>query len=186
MAETPPPGLILAPDDIDRAFADGSLFARSAFRLELLDEYDSPITRERLARFLAGEPEDQNVRDYWDQVVGNARRAGKIMQRVHLVSEPLSDYLRFEFDFYHGSTEAGEDIRILTAEAAVGLDLPDFDYWLFDDARAAVMHYADRGAWLRTEIVTEPGFIEHCRRWRRAALSRAIPLKAYMAGRSAA
>jgi hypothetical protein len=186
MTETPPPGLIMAPDDIDRAFGDGSLFARSAFRLELLDEYDSQITRERVARFLAGEPEDHDVRDYWDQVVGNARRAGKVMERVHVISEPLTDYLRFEFDFYHGSIKAGEDIRILTADAAVGLDLPDFDYWLFDDARAAVMYYADRGAWLRTEIITEPGFIEHCRRWRRAALSSAIPLKAYMAGWSAA
>jgi hypothetical protein len=38
MTVTPPPGIIMAPDDIDRAFGDGSLFARSAFRLELLDE----------------------------------------------------------------------------------------------------------------------------------------------------
>jgi hypothetical protein len=186
MTVTPPPGIIMAPDDIDQAFGDGSLFARSAFRLELLDDYDSPITRERIARFLAGEPEDQDVRDYWDQVVGDARQAGKIMERVHVVSEPLTDYLRFEFDFYRGSVRAGEDIRILTADDAAGLELPGFDFWLFDDSRAAVMYYAERGVWLRTEIVTEPGFVEHCRRWRRAALSRAIPFNTFMAERSAA
>jgi hypothetical protein len=180
--ETAPPGRVVLPAEIDEAFGNGTLFGRSAFRLELLDEYDSPITRERVARFLAGEAEDQDVRDYWDQVVGDARQGGKVMERVHVVAEaPLTDYLRFEFDFYRGSVRAGEDIRILPDHAAAGLDLPGLDFWLFDDEQAAVMYYAERGAWLRTEIVSDPSFVASCQRWRAAALSRAIPLTDYMA-----
>jgi hypothetical protein len=114
MTKTAPPGRVVAPADMDAAFGDGSLFERSAYRLELLAEYDSPRTRIRVARFLAGEPEDAEVRAYWDALVGDARRAGKVMQRVHVVAEPLTDYLRFEFDFYRGSIAAGEDIRILS------------------------------------------------------------------------
>ena len=35
------------------------------------------------------------------------------MQRVHVVSEPLTDYLRFEITGYRLNVEAGEDVRIL-------------------------------------------------------------------------
>jgi len=181
-----PPGTIIMPAEIDTRFGDGSLFNRSAYRLELLDEYDSPHTRVRVARFLAGQPDDAEVRAYWDRVVGEARRAGKSMQRVHVITEPLTDYLRFELAFYRGSVRAGEDFRILPGDLATGLDLPGFDYWLFDDERAAVMYYGDRGTWLRTEIVTEPSFVADGCRWRAQALSRAIPLGDYTADGSAA
>lgn len=186
MASVPPRGLVAIPAEIDQAFGDGSLFSRSAYRLEQLDEYDSPRTRIRVARFLAGQPEDAEVRAYWDSVVGEARRAGKVMERVHVVAEPLTDYLRFELDFYRGSVAAGEDIRILPADLAAGLDLPAFDYWLFDDRRAGVLYYGERGTWLRTEIVTDPGFVADCRRWRDVAMSHAIKLGDYTTGRAAA
>jgi hypothetical protein len=186
MSMSAPVGVAVAPAEIDRKFGDGSLFARSAYRLELLDEYDSPRTRVRVARFLAGQPEDAEVRAYWDAVIRDARQAGKVVRRVHVVAEPLTDYLRFELDFYRGSAAAGEDIRILPADVAAGLNLPGFDYWLFDDQCAAVMYYGERGAWLRTEFVTDPAFVASCQRWRDAALSVALPLDAYMADRSAA
>ncbi len=64
------------------------LFEREAFRLELLDEYDAPATRERVRRFLAGEPQNLKVRAYWDGLIADARRAGKNMSRVHVVTEP--------------------------------------------------------------------------------------------------
>lgn len=180
-----PPGVVVQPAEFDARFGDGTLFARSAYRLETLNEYDSPETRIRVARFLAGEPDLPQIRAYWDQVISEARQAGKIMQRVHVVSEPLTDYLRFELACYEFSVEAGEDIRILPATATADLDLPSFDYWLFDEQRAAVMYYGRRGTWLRTEIVTDPEFIADCREWRDAALSRAIPLSNYLGERSA-
>jgi hypothetical protein len=175
----------MKPAEIDAAFGDGSLFQQSAYRLERLDEYDAPETRERMRRWRAGQPQGADIRAYWDAVVGDARRAGKSMRRVHWVSEPVTDYLRFEFDFYRGSVAAGEEIRILPARLSTGVELPEFDYWLFDDERAAVMYYGDRGAWLRTEIVTDPAFIEACCHWRDSAWSAALPLDAYLAERSA-
>lgn len=181
-----PPGAIVQPTEIDARFGDGTLFTRSAYRLETLDEYDSPKTRIRVSRFLAGEPDPPEIRTYWDRVVTEGRQAGKTMQRVHLVAEPLTDYLRFEFSCYEASVRAGEDIRILPTSAAAGLNLPGFDYWLFDDQRAAVMYYGDRGTWLRTEMVTDSGFVAACRHWRQEAISRAVPLSVYLTERSAA
>jgi len=51
-------------------------------------------------------------------MIGDAVRAGKVFQRVHVVREPLTDYLRYEFGWsYPPYVEAGEDIRILVAQA---------------------------------------------------------------------
>jgi len=47
-----PPGTIIMPAEIDARFGDGSLFKHSAYRLELLDDDDSPSARVRVARFL--------------------------------------------------------------------------------------------------------------------------------------
>lgn len=64
-APAAPRGTIIMPAEIDARFGDGSLFRHSAYRLELLDEYDAPSTRMRVARFLGGQPDDAEVRAYW-------------------------------------------------------------------------------------------------------------------------
>jgi len=183
-----PPGLVRTPAQIDEAFGNGSLFTRTAYRLELLDEYDSPETRERIRLWLAGEPQGEDVRAYWDAVIRDAHRRGATMTRVHAIPSdgPLNNYLRFEFDFYRGSVEAGEDVRILPAGLANDIDLGVHDYWLFDNDRVLVNYYGGRGTWLRAEIVDDPAFVAACRRRRDAALSRAIPLNAYLARSTAA
>src|SRR5215831_6456850 len=181
----------MTPAEIDRGFADGTLFDHSAYRLELLDWYTSPKTEQRLARFLAGEKVTPAERAAWLSMLDRDRKAGKTFARVHVIAEPLSDYLRYELACYESSVAAGEDIRILPAEKAAGLDLPDFDYWLFDEAEpgkawAAVQLYGDRGAWLGANVITDPAFVADCRRWRHAAMSKAVPLDTYITERSAA
>lgn len=177
--------------DIDRGFAEGTLFHHTAYRLELLDWYTSPKTEQRLARFLAGEKVTADERAPWLSMLRRDRAAGKTFARVHVIGEPLTDYLRYELACYESSAAYGEDIRILDADAADALDLPAFDYWLFDEAFpgkawVAVQRYGERGAWLGAEVSTDPGFVADCRRWRETAMSRAVPLSDYMAERSAA
>jgi hypothetical protein len=171
---------IMSPDEFDAQFT--ALSERECFRLELLDCYNSADTRARVKRFLAGEPDDPGYRQAWDVLVREARRIGKVMSRVHVVTEPLSDYLQFEIDFYRGSVVAGEDIRILPRTQAAELDLPKFDFWLFDDA-AAVMCYDEAGTWLRAEMSSTTEFVASCRRWRDTAMKDAVPLTDYIKGR---
>lgn len=185
-----PADRIMTPAEIDQGFADGTLFGRSAYRLETLDWYTSPATEARIARFLAGEPVTAAEREGWLSMLRRDIAAGKTFSRVHVISEALTDYLRYELACYQSSADSGEDIRILAAELAAGLDLPG-DYWLFDAevpgrAWAAFQLYGDRGAWLGAQVVTDPAAVASCRRWRHAAMSRAIPLNAYMAERSPA
>ena len=156
-------------------------FGQSAFRLETLDHYAMEYEEEAVQRFLAGEPRDTSYIDGWLQRVRAAVGGGRRVQRVHVVSEPLSDYLRFEITGYRLNVEAGEDVRILPRQATAGLDLPDHDFWLFDDHQVVCMRYDGEGAFLGAEQIDDPGAAARYGAWREAALGAAIPYDRYVA-----
>nr|WP_245714689.1 DUF6879 family protein [Micromonospora inyonensis] len=84
--------------------------------------------------------------------------AGKRMHRVHVVVEPLSDYVRFECGWaYEHTVEAGEDVRLI---GVAGDDwpagLPHYDYWLFDSSQLVAMYYDQAGRFVSGELITEP------------------------------
>ncbi len=127
-------------------------FEHTAYRLETLQAYDVSYEEEPYRAFLAGHPQPRDpAKNQWVSMIGDAVRAGKVFQRVHVVREPLTDYLRYELGWsYPPNVEAGEDIRILVAQpgswpmSARGKILPELkDYWLFDSSDLWVMEYAD-------------------------------------------
>jgi hypothetical protein len=161
------------------------LFTRTVYRLETLDHYEASNEREPYAAFRAGERVDSAWREGWKRIVRSIRESGREMARVHVVSEPASDYMRFTLlHGYPANVEAGEDVRILGRSAARDAGLPDLDYWLFDDDLAAVLIYNAQGAvqhveWhSRSENQT---FLETCCRWRDTAIRSAAPLADYVA-----
>jgi hypothetical protein len=60
----------------------------------------------------------------WLDIVVAARRRGVIIRRARIVSEPVSEYIRFEHDITFTNVEAGEDIRWLPRRRASDLLLP--------------------------------------------------------------
>lgn len=157
---------------------------RSIFRLELLQSYNDPGEAEALRRFQVGELPDPADADWWTRLVNDVRVWGGTVQRVHVVAEPLSDYLKFELAVYAAiNAPAGEDVRILPAEMAAGLDLPGHDYWLFDSRALLVLRYDSDHRLATAELVSDPAaVVRHCY-WRDVALADAIPHGAWMAGR---
>ena len=129
----------------------GSLFRSfrsSAFRLECLSAYAVTEDDEAQAfdQWLRGEQPPETERE-WPKLVASAVAAGKSMQRVRLVSEPPSQYLRFQMAWgYPANVAAGEDIRMLDHEQP---GLLKVDFWLFDDEVAVVLEYDDQGRFLR-------------------------------------
>src|SRR5262245_54379792 len=107
--------------------------------------------------------------------------SGRTMQRVRLIREPPSDYQKFELAVTPTNLEAGEDIRVLTRPAAAGLDLPDYDFWLFDDTRLAIMHFAGDDTFLGAELLEDEAAVADHRRARDRAVARAIPYTRYIA-----
>lgn len=159
-------------------------FAHSVFRLETLQVYRGQRDRDLLDRFLEGTPRPPDpAKTEWTAMITSNVRAGKAVQRVHVVLEPLTDYLRFELTWgYEPNVVAGEDIRII----AVGQgdlwpeDVAQHDYWLFDSAGLYDMHYDSDGVWLGAEHVTDPVKIVDACRSRDAALHLGSPWAAYV------
>lgn len=159
-----------------------SLFRRRIFRLEGMDYYDAENEREPYGRFLAGDPADWAWREPWKRLVRGHRAAGRIMQRVHIVTEPVSDYVRFELlRVYPANVEAGEDVRILSRKVANDLWLGPYDYWFFDDDLAAILVYDGSGRVVRVEMDRDVATLDWLRHERDEALSLAVPLAQYVA-----
>jgi hypothetical protein len=166
--------------EFDRLFTD---FGHTAYRLETLQRYTMPYEEEPLRRFLAGEPyPDDPTRQQWLTVIQNALTAGKRIQRIHIVAEPLSDYIEFELEWgYSSNAAAGEDISIIpVGHSQWPPELPRHDYWLFDSRQLVVMRYDVDGAFLAAEVVDDAVEVVKHNYWRDVALHQAIPYDKYM------
>ena len=117
-------------EEFNRLFLD---FRHTSYRLETLQRYDVPYERDEYHQFLAGLAQDTSeIMEWVDGTISRAVRAGKRMQRVHVVEEPLSDYLRWEHACTEVNITAGEDIRWLPRTKAADLMLPGADCFVFD------------------------------------------------------
>jgi hypothetical protein len=168
----------LADPEFDRLFTS---VRRSWFRLETLQRYDVPYERDELAAFLRGESIDTRPGP-WQGMIREHVAAGRQLARVHVIEEPLSDYIRYELHVYTPNVDAGEDVRVIPIRRGDWpAGLPRHDYWLFDEERLWLMDYDPAGAFQATRNVDDPAVVEQHRQWRDAALALSIPLNDYAA-----
>lgn len=122
------------------------------FRLETLDRYEVPSDGGDFARYLAGEAAPDPARKAgWHEKLRADRERGVRRWRVHVITEPLTDYLRFEIEWAHLRNAHLEDIRVLTRDrfpsgAGVG------DFWLVDGDHPVLMHYDSAGRFTGAEL----------------------------------
>lgn len=85
-------------------------FRYSAFRLETLQSYGNSAEDADFEAFVAGRPRPKNPgHEQWQAMVRATVHAGRIIQRVHVVTEPLSQYMRLELTWGYGlNAAAGE------------------------------------------------------------------------------
>src|SRR5580698_3089264 len=106
-------------------------FAASAFRLELRQVYTMPDEEEDLLAFQEGLLPPPGYHYGWLDTVAEAKRQGKTMRRVRIVTRPLSFYTQWEFAWgFAWNVKAGEDIRILDVTEQAASEMPDHDFWL--------------------------------------------------------
>lgn len=132
-----------------------SKFERSAWRWEAQKIYREPVEQEPLSDFLAGKEPDLSYMDQWLAEVRRATAEGRRFARVRMLTDPLTPYLRFELAVSGRNIDAGEEIRVIPEARARALGLPEYDFWLFDDDLAAVMHF-DEGGFTHADLVAVP------------------------------
>lgn len=101
------------------------------------------------------------------------------------MDQPLSEYERFELVAYVESAAAGEEIRIADRPAVTDAGGLGRDFWLFDAgtprAVAALMTYDHEGRYAGSDITSDLAVIRACAAERDLAVSKSVPLNAYLA-----
>ncbi|WP_156721808.1 DUF6879 family protein [Streptomyces apocyni] len=149
-------------------------FRTEAWRLETLPQYLVPQEAEEFAAFKAGARFPGPYEGAWMAMV-RTRNVG----RVHIVTRPLTDYLRFEFErYYQHQAPAGEDIRILDITDRPN-PLPDVqDFWMFDRSTVVLMKYEADGTQIERELYEgDPApFLAY----QRIAIAESVPFLEYV------
>jgi hypothetical protein len=113
----------------------------------------------------------------WLDIVVAARGRGVSIRRSRIVSEPVSEYIRFEYDVTFTNVEAGEDIRWLPRRRTSDLLLPGNDFWVFDDRLVLWNHFTGEGEFAPEgrEATEAPAIVRACAVAFESAWERAIP-----------
>lgn len=107
----------------------------AAIHIELRDVYtqDADPDFPRWRKGWRPDPAEERWRDGFYGVIRDAVGRGVDVRRLRVVSEPVTDYIRYEHDLTFANIDAGEQVRWLPRRDAVGLLMPAVDFWIFDD-----------------------------------------------------
>jgi hypothetical protein len=158
-------------------------FEREAVHLEMRDVYAVEDERGRFARFLERGYRDHDAeaeeRQPWMTLIRESTEAGKTFKRVRIISEPVTDYIRFEWAGAGRSVEAGEQIKWLPRRLASPIALPGNDFWLFDESTVVFTVFTGEGDVLERQLTTDPAVARLCQAAFEAVWSIAIPHSEY-------
>ncbi|MDG4794458.1 DUF6879 family protein [Micromonospora sp. WMMD1082] len=135
---------------------------RSAVHLELRDGYqlDDPMFRDWQAGHRFDQADRASWWHPWLEVVTETVGRGVDVRRARVVSEPVSEYIQFEYDVTFRNVVVGEHVRWLSRRRTTDLALPGNDFWLFDDEVLLVHHFNGEGDKMDAELVTESDVVK--------------------------
>lgn len=152
---------------------------RSAVHLEMRDAYGLENEVQGFAAWKEGHrlnPQDRaSWWRPWLDLVQEVTEKGVVMRRARIVSEPVSDYIRFEHSGTFTNVAAGEEIRWLPRRHTSDLALPGNDFWLFDGRLVQFNVFDGVGRWVHTDQTEEPAVARACASAFEAVWERAIP-----------
>ncbi|QEV18651.1 DUF6879 family protein [Streptomyces alboniger] len=156
---------------------------RSAVHLEMRDLYGAAEEAEDFQTWLeTGRLDtDPGSPDWapWVSLVSHAVGRGVTVRRARIVSEPVTQYIRYEHASTSVNVAAGELVRWLPRRRASDIALPGNDFWLFDDQVIRWGFFSGDGAMVGHETCEDPRVAKLCAEAFDAVWDRAIPHDAY-------
>lgn len=125
-------------------------FQTVAFRLEALPNYpengaDAPDFQ--MFRNTGSVPKDHNAD--WAKLIAAAKNRGARVMRLRLVSQPLSEYEKFELlAGYRAGANVGEEVRVLPKPT----NFASPDYWAYDGDVFEEMTYDAEGNFRGSDV----------------------------------
>lgn len=147
----------------------------SAVHLEMRDSYG--LDDEDFRGWQEGKPYDTTPGAWWYEMVARAVGRGVEVRRARIVSEPVTEYIRFEHSITVHNVESGEEVRWLPRRDASNIALPGNDFWLVDRELVIFNHFTGTGRWAEVpeEVTQEPAVVELCSTAFDAVWQRATP-----------
>ncbi|MFD7070130.1 DUF6879 family protein [Streptomyces sp. NPDC059913] len=123
----------------------------SAVHLEMRDSYGVGDEAEDFDNWKrTGQRDVDPASEYWmpwvDLIRGTVKR-GVTVRRARVVSEPVTDYIRYEHAGTVVNIHAGEQVRWLPRRQASDIALPGNDCWIFDGETVLFNHFSGDGNW---------------------------------------
>jgi hypothetical protein len=158
-------------------------FRREAVHLEMRDVYATHIEKTRFQTWLRGQPLDPRAEAEWwrpwFELMKSNTQAGKTVRRLRIVSEPVTDYIRFEWLDAAQLVRAGEDVRWLPRRHTSTFLLPGNDFWMFDRQTVAFTRFSGDGHVLDHQVTTDPNVVAGCAKAFEDAWTIAVPHNQY-------
>ncbi|RMB86409.1 DUF6879 family protein [Streptomyces shenzhenensis] len=155
----------------------------SAVHLEMRDVYGVAEEDADFAAWCDGREYNHDDRASWwngfHDAVADAVGRGVVMRRARVVSEPVSEYIRYEHSCTPQNIAAGEDVRWLPRRLVSDLLLPGNDLWIFDDRLIRFSLFAGDGRFVEDVMEDDPDVVKRHSDAFEAVWSRAIPHKDY-------
>lgn len=152
---------------------------RSAVHLEMRDVYGVADEDQDFAAWKNGHRHDPDDRaSWWNpflEGIAAAVARGITVRRARVVSEPVSEYIRYEHACTFQNIAAGEDVRWLPRSAASDLLLPGNDLWIFDHGLARFGLFSGDGRFVAHVHSDDPPTIARCAAAFESVWERAIP-----------
>ncbi|CBG71856.1 conserved hypothetical protein [Streptomyces scabiei 87.22] len=156
---------------------------RSAIHLEMRDSYGVASEADDFARWQrTGERDIDPGSAYWLPWVDLIRRTvarGVVVRRARIVSEPVTEYIRYEHAATVVNIGAGELVRWLPRRQASDIALPGNDFWLIDGRLIRWNHFTGDGASGGGEISEDQAAAKLCADAFEAVWARAVPHDEY-------
>lgn len=154
-----------------------------ALHLEMRDVYAADREAGSFAEWLhtGVRPTDPDG-PYWREWVSQVRAAvarGVTMRRLRIVSEPVSEYVRYGLTGAPVNAAAGEDVRYLPRHRTADLLLPGLDLWCLDRRLVRFHHFDGDGRIVADTDCHDPTVAVRCADAFEMAWERAIPYTVY-------
>jgi hypothetical protein len=161
----------------------GSLFEgieASSWRWESQGYY--AVDEPALQAWLAGHGQRGDADDLaWRAQVQGMRARGIPFERVRMLTDPVTEYVHYQLDTTAWNIDSGEDIRWVTQAAARELQLPEYDFYLFDSNRVAILRFDEGKTMLGVDLADDPATVAQHRAWRDEVWPLAIPHGEFLA-----
>ncbi|GHB75685.1 hypothetical protein GCM10010377_77650 [Streptomyces viridiviolaceus] len=136
-----------------------------ALHLELRDVYAVGEEREVFEAFLRDGSVPADDSEFWSgwlPLVERTVARGVKVLRARVVSEPVTDYIRFEHAITDANVRAGEQVRWLSRRRASTFALPGNDFWLIDDRIVRWNIFSGDGQALEPDHTDDPSAVKLC------------------------